>query len=278
MSGTAINLADTGGRLSLSASVSSTLLTGYTATIAGLNRNGTGVDFSGLAFAGGEHAVVNGTTLSLLGTSGLLATLQVDPTPGYDLTVVNDGSGHPLVETAPCFLVGSRILTTHGEVAVEDLREGDVVVTASGRRRPICWIGHRRIDPARHPCPRTVQPIRIQRGAFAANLPHRELLLSPDHAVFVEGVLVPVRYLVNGTTIRHRTLRRRITYFHVGDWPWKAIWTRGVGGISITAALSFLSIRISARGRGRRGAMRPWLSQDPRSARRVATWRSAPRR
>jgi hypothetical protein len=215
MSRTAINLADTGGRLSLSASVSSTLLTGYTATIAGLNRKGTGVDFSGLAFAGGEHAVVNGTTLSLLGTSGLLATLQVDPTPGYDLTVVNDGSGHPLVETAPCFLAGSRILTTHGEVAVEDLREGDVVVTASGRRRPICWIGHRRIDPARHPCPRTVQPIRIQRGAFAANLPHRELLLSPDHAVFVEGVLVPVRYLVNGTTIRHRTLRRRITYFHV---------------------------------------------------------------
>ena len=215
MSGTAIKLAHTGARLSLSASDSSTLLTGYTAAIKGLDQSGTGVDFSRLAFSGGEHAVVNGTTLSLLGTGGPLATLQVDPFPTYDLTVVNDGSGHPLVETAPCFVAGSRILTNRGEVAVEDLREGDVVVTASGRPRPICWIGHRRIDPARHPCPRTVQPIRIQRGAFAANTPHRDLLLSPDHAVFVEGVLVPVRYLVNGATIRCQTVRRPITYYHV---------------------------------------------------------------
>ncbi len=30
-------------------------------------------------------------------------------------------------------------------------------------------------------------PIRVERDAFADNVPHRDLLLSPDHAVFVEA-------------------------------------------------------------------------------------------
>ena len=48
-------------------------------------------------------------------------------------------------------------------------------------------------------------PVRIRRDAFAENMPHRDLLVSPDHAIFVDGKLICARQLMNGTTIRQET-------------------------------------------------------------------------
>ena len=67
---------------------------------------------------------------------------------------------------------------------------------------PIVWIGQRAVNCARHPKPETVWPVRVQAGAFGENVPVRDLYLSPDHAVFVNDVLVPVKLLINGTTMR----------------------------------------------------------------------------
>jgi hypothetical protein len=102
---------------------------------------------------------------------------------------------------------------------VEALRVGDRAVTASGRSRPILWIGHRRLDLRRHPRPQDVMPVRVQAGAFGPGVrgegvPRRDVLLSPDHAVFAGGVLVPVRYLVNGLSIAQEAAEA-ITYYHV---------------------------------------------------------------
>ena len=43
--------------------------------------------------------------------------------------------------------------------------------------------------------------MRIARNAFGDNVPVRDLCLSADHAVFVDGTLVPVELLMNGTTV-----------------------------------------------------------------------------
>jgi hypothetical protein len=119
------------------------------------------------------------------------------------------------VNEPACYAAGTRILTDRGEVAVEALRAGDrVVALRRGRLASVRWVGHRTVAPRRHPDPRLLNPVRIHADAFAPGEPHRDLLLSPDHAVFVDGALVVVRNLVNGATIVQETADR-ITYYHI---------------------------------------------------------------
>jgi hypothetical protein len=102
----------------------------------------------------------------------------------------------------PWFGAGTRLLTCRGEVAVESLQPSDRVLIARETRalRPVIWVGHRTVDCRRHACPQDVWPIRIAAHAFGLGRPHRDLFLSPDHAVCFADVLIPVRCLINGTT------------------------------------------------------------------------------
>jgi hypothetical protein len=59
-----------------------------------------------------------------------------------------------------------------------------------------------------------VWPVRIRAGAFGPDAPCRDLFLSPDHAVFVDGALIPVKYLINGDSIQQVPLDE-VTYFHI---------------------------------------------------------------
>ena len=123
-----------------------------------------------------------------------------------------------LSDTPVCFAAGTRILTARGEVAVEHLTPHDLAVTlVDGEQvaRPVKWLGRRRIDLTAHPHPETVAPVRILRDAFADNTPHRDLVVSPDHAVFVDGSLICARQLINGTTIRQEQDWKAVDYFHV---------------------------------------------------------------
>jgi hypothetical protein len=56
--------------------------------------------------------------------------------------------------------------------------------------------------------------VRVAAGAFGPGAPSRDLFLSPDHAVFVDDMLVPIKELLNGTSIR-QVDRGVVTYFHV---------------------------------------------------------------
>jgi hypothetical protein len=123
-----------------------------------------------------------------------------DPGGGVDLTV--------------CFLEGTRLLGLHGDIAVEDMEPGDCLITDGGSMRPVRWVGKRHIDADRHPRPETVWPIRIAAGAIAHGLPERTLYLSPDHALYLDGRLVPAKALVNGRSIVQEP-RRQINYYHI---------------------------------------------------------------
>jgi hypothetical protein len=129
------------------------------------------------------------------------------------------GSIDTIVTVTPCFAKGTGIATaSDGAVTVEDLREGDVVITlVNGQQipRPIKWIGYRHLEISAHPRPELVAPVRVRQSAFAEGLPHRDLLLSPDHALFVNDKLIPAKLLVNGMTIVQERATRSITYYHV---------------------------------------------------------------
>jgi hypothetical protein len=113
-----------------------------------------------------------------------------------------------------CYTAGTRIDTPRGAMPIEALAVGDMVDTVLSGPMPVTWIGHRRIDLHRHPAPGRVAPIHIAAGAFGHGLPRRDLLLSPDHAVYVDGALIPIRYLINGRSIVP-TASRTVIYYHL---------------------------------------------------------------
>jgi hypothetical protein len=115
------------------------------------------------------------------------------------------------VSGVACYAAGTRIATPRGEMPIEALRVGDTVISVFGGIVPVRWLGHRRVDCRRHPRPAAVWPVRIAAGAFG---PHRELWLSPDHAVFFDNVLIPIRLLINGTTIARMPVNE-VTYYHL---------------------------------------------------------------
>ncbi len=113
-----------------------------------------------------------------------------------------------------CFAAGTCILTKRGEIAVENLTTNDQIILQDGSTAPITWIGQRRVNIADHPRPDTVCPVLIKAGALSDAIPHRDLLLSPDHAIMLNGHLIPAKALINGSTIR-QIRREGITYYHI---------------------------------------------------------------
>ena len=81
--------------------------------------------------------------------------------------------------------------------------------------RPVRWLGFRSIDLARHAAPELVTPIRFRKDSVAPGQPCRDLLLSPDHAIYLDGSLVLARMLVNGGSITRETGAREVVYYHV---------------------------------------------------------------
>ena len=150
---------------------------------------------------------------------------------GTALTSISDGNGGILIEGVTCFAAGTSLLTPTGERLVEDLQEGDLVLTQDGETttpRPITWVGRMRVDLARHPRPENAAPVRIRRGAFADNLPHRDLLLSPEHCILADGRLIAAKCLVNGTTIVQDLDRPSIEYFHIETAPHSVVLAEGL--------------------------------------------------
>ena len=154
-----------------------------------------------------------GTSLRAI-DGGDLGVLYTTAASGARVPLSLGSATGSMVELVACFAAGTRIATQQGMVAVERLRLGAQVRTHSGGLRPIRWLGRRRLDCRRHPRPEEVWPVRVLAGAFAPGRPRRELWLSPDHAVFLEGVLIPVRHLINGAGIA-QLARDEIEYWHV---------------------------------------------------------------
>jgi len=205
--------AGTGGRLDLAdaaafAAPVSGFLAGDTIGLMDAPPSALTFAYAGSASSGTLTLKENGQPYAALtldgGYTAASFRLAADPNGGTDI----------LTTAPPCFAAGSRILTRRGEVEVQALVAGEQVITADGRAVPIVWIGRRHVICREHAEREQVLPVRIRAEAFGPRRPHRDLLLSPDHAVAAEGVLIPVHCLVNGKTVLQESVER-IDYFHI---------------------------------------------------------------
>src|SRR5262249_46650708 len=154
-----------------------------------------------------SHVDMDTTTNVLTITEGdATYTLQFDPHGNFagDFfhLAPDAGSNGTLIteDTTPCYCRGTAIPTDAGEKAVEDLAIGDLVLTASGALRPIKWIGRRSYSGRFIMGRKDVLPICVRAGSLGDQMPQRNLWISPHHAMYLEGVLIEAKDLVNGVT------------------------------------------------------------------------------
>lgn len=188
-------------------------------------------------------AVTAGSSVTL--ATGQVVTLNGDGTISIqtDLDVeeisftygIQDSSGQidvgiVTVDTVPCFVAGTLIRTPRGDVPVESLCAGDLVVTVDDGPQPIRWIGSRAVGGRGKQA-----PIRFEAGALGQ---HRALLLSPQHRVMIRDtyaelmfwaseVLVAAKDLVNDRSIRRQDCDS-VTYVHILFDRHQVVWSEGL--------------------------------------------------
>ncbi len=149
------------------------------------------------------------------------------PPPGGTYTVgasIDNSTSTPhstLDAMVVCFAAGTRIATPGGEVPIEHLHPGDLVLTHDHGPQPLVWTGHRRVF-ARG----ALSPITFAAGVLGNQ---RALTVSPQHRMLVTGwraelmfgepsVLVRAKDLVDGDRVRRRAWRRhQLSPHHVRD-------------------------------------------------------------
>ena len=128
------------------------------------------------------------------------------------LTLISSEQTFLIIEDE-CFLEGTNIFTEHGYRQIEELKIGDKVKTFDGKLEEIKWIGKQtRHRFSSHPL-RSL-PIQIKAGALGDNLPHRDLFVSPDHSVLIEGLLINAGAIENGVSIV-KTYPETYIYYHI---------------------------------------------------------------
>lgn len=161
-----------------------------------------------------------GNVLTVSGSAAGTLTIHLDPSESFDGEYfhldTDGGAGLYITESSqPCYCRGTMILTEHGEHRVEELRIGDRLITFSGALRPIKWIGRRSFAGRYIMGRQDILPICIKSGALGDGVPRRDLWISPHHAMFLDGVLIEARYLVNGVTIFQLARVDELEYFHL---------------------------------------------------------------
>ena len=163
-----------------------------------------------------------------------IAFIDTFPPVGVALTVVATAEGpgdygQPSVAAGdlaiPCFTPGTMIDTPDGPRAVQELAAGDLVTTLDHGAQPLRWVGHAPVSSLRMALHPELCPIRIKAHAFGCNHPNRDMLVSPQHRILIEGwraemlfgepqVLVAAKHLINDMTIQRAGVAMT-TYIHL---------------------------------------------------------------
>ncbi|GBR09399.1 Hint domain-containing protein [Asaia siamensis] len=195
------------------------------------------LDVDSIQYVSGTKTTYNGTTLTISDASGnVIWSGSVAGIPSgatsSDFHVERDPTdGSMIIIYDKCFLRGTMIRTEHGERAVEAIQVGDNVLACVGGRevlREVIWVGRRTatVRPAHHD-DEAGFPVRIVQGALGDNVPYKDLLVTPEHALFLDGAFVPARMLVNGVSIFYDRALTQFDYYHIETDEHSVLWSDG---------------------------------------------------
>ena len=172
-----------------------------------------------------DHVVLAGVprdpnaTLQVKGDNAIVSAggqtyiLDIVGASSLPLTFGQGGDGANI--DIACYCAGTAVMSTEGEVAVETIVPGDLVITADGRAEPVVWVGRRSYAGRFLQGQPHLLPVRIRAGALGRRLPRRDLLVSPNHALLLDGVLVPAAALVDGRRITVEQECQQVDYVHI---------------------------------------------------------------
>ncbi len=171
----------------------------------------------------GQRIVLPNGQGVVLNADGTL-TVSTDPDlekTSFTYTATNStgesSTANVTVDTVPCFVAGTMILTQDGEKPVEMLEPGDMVLTHDNGFQPLRWIGQRRVAASGN-----FAPIIINANTLGT---HETLRVSPQHRILIQDslaellfgetqVLVAAKDLVNDHSIR-RAEGGTVEYVHI---------------------------------------------------------------
>jgi Hint domain len=118
-----------------------------------------------------------------------------------------------------CFLKGTLISTPSGAKRIDELSVGDLVTTIDGSARPVQFISvnsYKKSDPTKA-WVADARPVLVRKSAISENVPNRDLYLTRYHSLYLDGVLIPVHNLINGSTIVIDPVEHlsELEYFHI---------------------------------------------------------------
>ncbi len=124
------------------------------------------------------------------------------------LWVLSDNGGLGFGFVAPgadapyeyCFAQGSLIKTEVGEKPVENITIGDQILNQNGQAVAVKWVGVQTLGSRFGAADRN-QLVRFAAGSLGKGIPHRDLTVTSDHAMYVDGVLCHAGALINGHSI-----------------------------------------------------------------------------
>jgi hypothetical protein len=135
--------------------------------------------------------------------------------------------GQPLSPQPICFLIGTHIEADHGLVAIQEINR-EIRISTFKSLTEVAWIGYQRRTPE-FAAFQDYLPVKISAGSVDDNVPIRDLYLSPDHAVLIDGHLIHAKALVNGKTIVQMTeWEGDIEYYHIETEKHEIIFAEGL--------------------------------------------------
>ena len=129
-----------------------------------------------------------------------------------------------------CFTAGTLIATTKGEIAIETLKAGDLVLTRDNGPQPLVWIGQRHIGQAELRQNEKLRPVEIKSKLIMSHAP---LVVSRQHGMLLrldgEETLVRAIHLtkLQGSGARIMQGCRSVTYFHLAFEAHQVIFAEG---------------------------------------------------